>query len=490
LAQKEKLRHDSGIFHGTYTAIESAVAQAFQDSPNPEPKRWDYSGRIGVQIQPGYELPNDDRDFEIRSSNIEIDPVASDQWETRSGRRHAFSRVRIRVASVGKRHEPVWVELPVVFHRRPPGTLKWAYIVVKRVGVRTLYQLQLTLISDKFDRELPKSGQCSINFGWRGMPDGTLRVAALKDSTGYEEELALDPDLRSSLSYPEELRSIGDGHFNCAVAEFRAWMKSYPQLVSDELREDTRYMHQWRSHKKLAKIAYRLKGETFQEQELEDLWVVWRTERKAAQKESERDLFASRVEIERWAAKQGVADPQRQIALYLEWWRRKNHHLYGWECDQRYKSLNQRREVYRLWVRSVCDRYREIRIEKFNMSKTAVRPPKGTERTRQEKLASHHRFLASPSVLRLCLLSAAATDQVHQLPAYDGTRRCQFCGVVSEIDAKSSVDTVCPVCHNEPIAGKGDDQDFRNAGNQLIREDWADDENRPKTKRAKKGRVS
>ena len=282
----------------------------------------------------------------------------------------------------------------------------------------------------------------------------------------------LVPELRRALSYPEQLRSIGDLCFNLAVKELGVWMKTNAPHVTDELRQSTRYMHQWRSHKKLARVAFDLMSAELGVERIQELWTGWRKERKAAGQ----DLFASRVTVERWAARHGVEEPRQQLSVYLEWWRRKNRHLYGWERHQMNNAMLTRREIYRLWARSVCDRYREIRIENFDLRKVAIRPPKGTELTQQEKRARHHRFLASPSTLRIALLSASSAGQIRKLSAVDNTRRCKFCGVVSKIDAKKSVETVCPVCHNEPIAGAGDDQDFRNADNQLIREDWADQE--------------
>ena len=57
LAETEQLRAKCGLYHGTYAAVEAAVARAFKDSQDPERKHFEFVGRIGVQIQPGYELP-------------------------------------------------------------------------------------------------------------------------------------------------------------------------------------------------------------------------------------------------------------------------------------------------------------------------------------------------------------------------------------------------------------------------------------------------
>jgi hypothetical protein len=489
-SRKLAARQASGLHSGTYAAIEASVQQAFDTSrQDPGFKRFDGSGKIGVQIQGGYALA-DEGPCSMQHGQLEIAELPEGQWETRSGRRHAYARVRVRVGRDSE-GQPRWAEFPVLFHRRPRGRVQWAYIVVRKVGNRLRYELQLTLKSEAFDRTAPADavGTCAINFGWRGLRNGHLRVARLVDSEGQCRELTLSPELRERLAFPEQLRSHADLHFDAARAELASWMRRHPELVSAELRQQTKSMVQWRKHARLAKLAFGLTEQADPGRALVDrLWQSWKLSRLA----SDQDLFAEASVVYAWAEQQGVSEPFVQLAVYLEWWRRKNRHLYQWECDTRRRALNARRDLYRKWARQVADGYQHIKIEKFDLRDVALRPPKGSEQTRQEKLARHNRVLAAPSELRLALRSAAGrvagggapVSQIQEQKAHNNTRRCRFCGQVSEVDAKAKLCLVCPVCHNEPLGGRGDDQDTRNCINQLTRHEWSGDDDSPGTSRS------
>jgi len=474
-------RHELDLQPGTYLAVEAAFAQACKSKRDSSPRskrpgkkapelrtrRFDHTGKVGVQLSNKGALIPSEGPFQLDAGNCQVSEIPEGQWATRSGRRHAYATVKL---PIGKTHgkKTRYVELPVLIHRRPVGTVKWAYIQVSRSGNRTKYELQLSLESETFTRRNLGAGSCSLNFGWRGMRDGRLRVAYLKDEFGGEREFALDVPVRKALAYPDELKSIGDNRFNEAKETFIEWLK-VGRVIPEELRDEGSYLRQWRSHARFAKYAWAFTNWAFGEDRdyVDQLWRIWRTERLEAV--PKRDLMSSFASLRQWLAEHGITEEVHMMGFYLELWRRKNKHLYQWECDQRKRAIRRRLDIYRNWAFQLCSTYATINIEDFDMRKVALRPCLYQEQTRQEKLARRHRVQAAVSTLRLALFSASSPGQVIEQPAEDNTRRCEFCGTVHEYDYKKTLKVLCPVCGNEPVDGLEKDQDARNCENQLQR---------------------
>jgi hypothetical protein len=240
-------------------------------------------------------------------------------------------------------------------------------------------------------------------------------------------------------------------------------MRQHPKLVSPELAKLTEHIGKWRATSKLARAAKQFADDAFPaEERLRALWQRWVKQRLRADK----DLFAPRRELRAWLRGNGVSGELELTAAYVDFWRRKNRHLYGWEASQRASSLLMRRELYRIWAARICATYQYIVLEDFDMRRVAKRPPKWTELTRQEKLARRHRVQMAVSTLRLAISTAARPDQLQWVTSKHNTRRCRLCGEVHVFDAAAAIHVICPRCLNRALAGRADDQDRRNCLNQ------------------------
>lgn len=87
------------------------------------------------------------------------------------------------------------------------------------------------------------------------------------------------------------------------------------------------------------------------------------------------------------------------MAIWLEWWRRKDRHLYQWEANERGAAERSRQDVYRKWVAGLRRRYSRIVIGEQSFIATQRNKP--AEAERPEVTAVHlMQRRAAPSVLR------------------------------------------------------------------------------------------
>lgn len=449
-------RANCGVYWGTYLLIEQAVETADKKSERGDPRfrRFDGSGRIGIQIQGG--VTTEDL-FAGRSNLLQIDPLPPDQWDTRSGRRHARTTARIRIGSQGRARAPVWAELSILLHRPlPPGVIKTAWVLVRRVGPSVRYDLQLAIEAPSFARRSRGTGTVALDVGWRSLPNGNLRVAYWVDDSGRHGSLELPESLRMSYGLPETLRSHRDTHFEAARAHLRAWLDRQSSLP-DWLSEATSHIAHWRDPRRLAVLARRLAAENAPD--ASRLFAAWREERLAER--PRHDLFGPASLISQWLSAHGVRDEATRVATYLYFWAAKNRHLYEWEANQRDKVLGHRKDIYCQWATWLVATYGTIVLEDFDLRSVAKRA-KPEEEDDPYQAVRHNRTIAAISELRGAIADRAVTGALVTRPASRTTITCHACGHCEDFDREAELVHTCPGCRSTW------DQD-RNAAINLLR---------------------
>lgn len=446
---------ERGLFWGDYLLAEKALEGAVQRSKGDiRTKRGTgIEGRVGVQIQPGVALKTGDFIAGGPHTSLMLEPASGGkwplpktQWDTRSGRRSAYATVCVRGGSTENR-KPVWVKFPVLLHRAlPEGFIKWAWINVYKVGTRTKYELQLAIESREFSRLPCGKGSVAVWLGWQqqervkhGTAGFPLRVGFAVDEHGKTMSCDMTPPMVEAIRYADVLREVGDKMFNLAkdvlAGELRRDVK-----VPAWVYEETSTVAQWRSSARLARVAFRLTSETFTEDQISSLWSTWKQERQAKGE----DLFSDDPkkawpDIQDWGRAHGVRGPAKLLALYLEWWRRKNRHLYQWECDQRVKSIGHRDEEFRKFAAVLARTYETIIVRELDFAKVARLAQPEAEQVMAKKVRSN-RQLAAPGKLRSCIVSAAGKARVKEV-AYRATSNDQTSDTdTSEAIAKALLD--------------------------------------------------
>jgi hypothetical protein len=442
LAKSKALRGTTGCTAGTYLMAERAFDSARKKRAAGllHRRRWDGGGKVAVQLR---KLSTEGL-FQQASTMLQVDRLPSNTWDDRGRprrkpRKYCETRARIRCGSDGRM--PVWAELRVWMHQPLPAntSITWAWLQVRRHGGETTYSLQLTLDGD-LSRTASGQGACAIDFGWRHIPDHGLRVGFLRGEDGHRQELLIPEQLVKKLVHPDALRSVTDTVFADAKSAFRDLMDA--DDTPEWVREEGQYHAQWRSPRRLATIVWRRVSEIKNSQ---SLWHDWERERKA----SRMDLLDTREVIESWLASRGVSGSELTW-LYLEWWRKKNKHIYMWESSLRLKAIAARKEIFRCWAKQIATRYSDVVLEDFDLRNVSRLRDGASE---QEKRANHYRTLACVSTLRDAIYNACGKSRVHKINAAGSTYTCHVCGHDCRDDdtwaPERSVTHECGQCRTE-----------------------------------------
>lgn len=358
-ARKKALRKASGLYWGTYLAVEQAAASMGRGSP-PKFHRFTGGGRIAVQVQKGLtpaQLADGD---DSRCRLILTGRVG------RGGR--PLGEFWLRAKSDGA-DGPVWCVLPFVYHRPLPeaSRLKWAYLHRRRCGTRWRWDLSL-VVSRGDGWPLPDAaadGAVGIHVGYRETPDGLL-VATWAGSDGDEGRLVIPTADLDRWAGPDARRADRDRVFNAHRDILADWVRDNP--APDWLREATATIRQWRSQGRMAGVAIR-----------------WRDNR---------------------------FDGDGEAFDTLESWRRADAREWDSEAGQRARAIRWRDDLYRNFVAGLRRRYRLARVRAVDYAKLARLP---ADRFVPEAVR-RNRFVAAPGRLAELIKEGFAECEAVEIP--------------------------------------------------------------------------
>lgn len=315
---EKRLYAENRAAWGTKLAVMQSASD-FKKGPPPQFKRWEGEGRIAVQIQKGMGIDEvtlgDDTRFRI---------VLTGQ-SGRGGR--PYAQAWLRIGTNGR--EPIWAVMPIVYHRPlpPDSRVKWVYLHRYTCGTRNIWKLSIVVSRDQWEIEdAATDGEVAIAVGWKKV-DGLL-VASWAGSDGATGELILPADELKRWSEPNDRRAIRDHSFNVVrdqVAEFLASV-----TPAEELTEAAKFLTQWRSPGKLARLLQ-----------------VWRDHRIAGDEE----VFAD-----------------------LEKWNRSDRREWNSEAGQRERAGRWRDNRYRNFVAELRRRYHTAIVREVDYAGLAKLP--------------------------------------------------------------------------------------------------------------------
>lgn len=148
-----------------------------------------------------------------------------------------------------------------------------------------------------------------------------------------------------------------------------------------------------------------------------------------------------------------------QQAPYVsdEHWARRDRHFYQWERDEYAKALRQRREIFRLWVRSLARDFGACSIEDFSLARLVKRDPLAAI---DIPPARHVRFLVAPGALR-AEVKAVFGERAQLAAVKKRTTVCHACGNECVWDKARALWHKCEHC------GAAWDQDENNTAGQM-----------------------
>lgn len=434
----------SGIGTGTYGKINQAMEATRRDAIiDPKFKRYDGGGKIAVQLT---RLTEKKKKRDVTVADLFNGRVAS-KISLLPGPKHskrAYYRVRIAL-------KKGFAELPVWLHRDMPmeAVVKWAWILVRPQGPRLVYQLQVSIETARALRPHKiGSGLCALNLGWRETQAG-IRVGYIVGSDGYERSIECDPKSIELFDLCERLRSYSDQHFDSVRDTFSEWRDQH--ALPDWVAERCQHIDHWRAHGKLARVARRWGLETFGPAKLEELWKQWRRTRKR----EGLDEFASLKEVSDWLDE----GEDKAMVLWLDWWRRKDEHLWTWTANEQTRAIRRRRQNYRLEAIALSERYETLVLDDTDLRPLAEVKKQGGETTQKARRQRHR---VSPFELKMQLLEVFGKERVQIVSRKRNTIEHVVCG--KAMDARPELLYLrCDHC------GQVVDRDANNCKNQLAR---------------------
>lgn len=382
---------DKRLFWGTYQLVEmaakdSAKAPLYEEGdPNdPRFRRFDGSGRVGIQIQKrkGYGGLSGMPVGQLFGSDpsIRVDPVATWCKKNRFGAdRKKLPLLHMRVDSNGR--APVWASWPIVMHRPLPegGVIKRAAVSCRKHGPRTEWTVEISVDDSACAQQGPTgSGAVAVHLGWRLLDDGSLRVATWMSAAGETSDLVLPSKVVGGFYQVDQLSSTRKTNMNEARDLLEVWLAAndHPEW----LREATKTLASWKSPRRLGNLA------------------------------------------RRWASSRFDGDASGFNPL--EAWRHNEHHLWAWETSP--GNARARREVYRVFAADLRRRFGKLVVDDAVYADMARRPK--AEEDGEAQRVRRLRGIASPGLLRQTLCLAFGADATHKVEAAGVTNTCPACG--------------------------------------------------------------
>jgi hypothetical protein len=308
---------------------------------------------------------------------------------------------RMRIGSNADR-SPVWLEIPIVYHRNIPADAQIKSVSATRriVAGKVRWSLNVTCTVQSV---APKQhgAVIAVDIGWRLLPHG-VRVAFWSDSAGEFGEVVVPTSDIDQFGKVRSLLSICDKTREELVPMLAAWMNGQKDRLPEEWAKRSVNLIQWRSSGRLDRLIG---------------W--WRDNRLSGDVE----IFTAAIE-----------------------WRKQYLHLIQWARNLQEQMKLRLREQYRVFGAKVANQYTTLVVEQFDIREVAKKPPAESEEV--ITASSTYRQIVSPSMFRAALVNAAKREGVAiiKAPAEYTTRTCNQCLSNRAWDQVPSVIHTCQDC--------------------------------------------
>ena len=405
--------------------------------------RWTGEGTLTMQLQatagkalasPGLLSHHDDPENPFRGV-LQI-PVLTNGLEGRAGIVRGPMKMRIGSQGPGNR-EPVWCELPVIWHRPIPedGVVKRVQVTQRMVGSRARVTVAVTvnLAEEPVIEHLP--GAIGIDIGWRQLTDGAVRVATFASTTPFprltgpiieEGWLRLSHDRCSGqLVVPDRAagymtrlaatRSARDKALDLlkvAVAETVDADEAFATAVGDDDGPLTSaIVARWRSPARFARLAHEARN----------------------------------------------AAPDHELTVKMLAWDRHDRHVRDIEAHGRDKHLGYRDEMYRVFAAACASSFGSVQLNAFELTRLAKVPDPLDGEDYGEAVVRSRRTFVAPSSLVGAISNAAKRERcrfddspivgrVHEVcgavltgdPILSHMMRCDACGLDIDQDGATA----------------------------------------------------
>jgi len=299
---------------------------------------------------------------------------------------------RVRIGSTSER-QPLWVAIPVVYHREIPAEARIKSVSATRriLAGKVRWSLNVTVTLPPAEPR-PAGQMVAIDIGWRLLPDG-VRVAYWQDGTGNHSEVRIADSDIAQFRKISDLRSICDRAREEFLPSLVEWLKPYE--LDEEWTHRARALAQWRSNDRIAAL------------------IRWWADHRLS---GDAEIYQTAVE-----------------------WRRQYLHLANWWRNQQEQMTLRVREQYRRFAAGIASQFATVIVEDFDLRQV-------TETT--EKAVGTYRQMVSPSLFRAAVINACKREgvEIRIVSGAYSTGACHNCQHIEVWDQAASILHRCGAC--------------------------------------------
>jgi hypothetical protein len=380
-----------GLFWGTYKSVLQAADRGRQSGGELRFRSFRGEGTLTAQVMGGANVADC---VGGGHSFFQMDPATP-------GQRWRYARIRI---GSHPDRSPVWLAVPIVYHREipPEGRIKSVSVTRRIVAgkVRWSLNVMVTMPTVAMRTEGPA---VAIDVGWRLMLNG-VRVGYWQDDTGGHGEVVMATADIQQFKKIADLHSITDCNRDRFLRTLVAFLAACE--LDEAWKQRTRLLAKWHSSDRIAAL------------------VRWWSDHRLA---GDEEIYQTAIE-----------------------WRRQYLHLASWWRNQQEQMTLRVREQYRIFAVEVARKYGMLILEDFDRKVAEVTEPKPADKQKdyKRKTASNYRRMVSPSVFRSALLNACRREglEIRIVPGAYSTSMCHACQTVEKWDQPAAVIHRCGNC--------------------------------------------
>jgi hypothetical protein len=241
-AEAAEVKQESGLYWATEATVRAACGSFASGAP-PRFARWTGEGQLAVQFIGG--LPVE----ELTQPNTLC-------WVEGEGR---VRQAHFRVTSQERR--PVWVTVPVVWHRDLPegGSVKWAFLERRKLANKDRFKLRLSIEVPDVEPTTPPDSMAVLHLGWRSNPDGSVRVAMVGNGQ-RSIDVVLPWKFFDGWDRLDVVRSARDRSMNDAKELVAQALRIAVEQGGEEVEEWPEFLQEAKAHGHLWRSPARLVG--------------------------------------------------------------------------------------------------------------------------------------------------------------------------------------------------------------------------------------
>lgn len=411
-----------------------------------------------------------------------------------------------------------YISLPIIYHKDLPvdGEIPDFYVYVKKHGKNTKYFAEFVVNSNNHISNHVYNNTnnfCAIDLGWRKNNNGSFTVGTGCDNNGNIFDCILPQIIINEFEKSNYLQKISENIFNAVKKELKTYTNNNAEFktVCETLlpNEKFSHTHMWKKHGILCKLSYELNKKY--SLDIENIWYEWQKETildvSKINKKGKHPCFKSddsrKKDLFGHVKKQNIKNIEdkfeydasqillnisgwidrtfkikysndEKFIIFLEFWRRKNNHLFELQRNVAMRAILNRNNLYRQYAIKLRENYDKIYFEGtdkklMNIADMATKSDPGDKDVDNRS----SRMIVAPGEFRKIIIdvlgqkkeeypwlyktkwSTLKCNQCDNFCAYENNNKaskiliCKNCNIKIDRDINSSINGINEILNNK-----------------------------------------